>query len=46
MESLPVGKLSPELLESLSASYHIHDPTVIIGPKVGEDAAVIDLGDS
>ena len=44
--SLPVGKLDPDLLESLFASYHIHDPSVIIGPKVGEDAAVIDLGDS
>ena len=44
--SLPVGKLSPDLLESLFASYHIDDPTVIIGPKVGEDAAIIDLGDS
>ena len=47
MESrLPVGKLDPDLLESLLASYHIDDPTVIIGPKVGEDAAVVDLGDS
>ena len=44
--NLPVGKLDPDLLESLFASYHIDDPTVIIGPKVGEDAAVIDLGDS
>ena len=44
--SLPIGKLDPNLLESLFASYHIDDPTVIIGPKVGEDAAVIDLGDS
>jgi len=45
-DGLPVGKLRPDLLESLFASYHIHDPAVIIGPKVGEDAAVIDLGDS
>lgn len=43
---MPVGKLDPDLLESLLTSYHIDDPTVIIGPKVGEDAAVIDLGDS
>lgn len=42
---LPVGKLSPDLLESLFASNHIDDPSVIIGPKVGEDCAVIDLGD-
>ena len=47
MESnLPVGKLSPDLLESLFASNHIDDPTVIIGPRVGEDCAIIDLGDS
>jgi hydrogenase expression/formation protein HypE len=44
--SLPVGKLYPDLLGSLFASYHIDDPTVIIGPEVGEDAAVIDLGDT
>lgn len=44
--NLPTGKLKPELLESLFSSHNIDDPTVIIGPKVGEDAAVIDLGDS
>jgi len=44
--SLPVGKLNPDLLESLLTSYCIDDPTVIIGPRVGEDAAVIDMGDS
>jgi hydrogenase expression/formation protein HypE len=44
--SLPVGKLNPDLLESLFTSYRISDPAVIIGPKVGEDAAVIDMGDS
>jgi hydrogenase maturation factor len=43
---LPIGKLDSDLLESLFASYHIDDPTVIIGPRVGEDASVIDLGDS
>ena len=44
--NLPVGKLAPDLLESLFTAHRIDDPTVIIGPKVGEDAAVIDLGDS
>ena len=44
--SLPVGKLAPDFLASLLASYHIDDPAVIIGPKVGEDAAIIDMGDS
>jgi hydrogenase maturation factor len=41
---LPVGKLSPDLLGSLLSSYHIHDPKVIVGPKIGEDATVIDTG--
>jgi len=42
---LPVGKLSPGLLDSLLSSYRILDPKVIVGPMVGEDAAVIDTGD-
>ena len=41
---LPVGKLNPDLLESLLSSYHILDPKVIVGPKIGEDATVIDTG--
>lgn len=45
VNKLPVGKLDPKLLESLFSGYKITDPTVIIGPKIGEDAAVIDLGD-
>lgn len=44
--NLPLGKLDPDLLESLFAGYHTPDPAVIIGPKMGEDAAVIDIGDS
>lgn len=44
--NLPIGKLNPDLLESLFSGYNISDPTVIIGPTVGEDCAVIDLGDS
>lgn len=43
--NLPIGKLRPDLLESLLASYQIADPTVIVGPRVGEDATVIDFGD-
>lgn len=41
---LPVGKLPPDLLGSLLSSYKITDPSVIVGPKVGEDSAVIDVG--
>lgn len=42
---LPVGKLNPKILESLFNGYIIKDPKVIVGPKVGEDAAVIDVGE-
>jgi len=44
--NMPIGKLNPDLLGSLFSGYNISDPTVIIGPTVGEDCAVIDLGDS
>jgi len=43
--SLPVGKLRPALLGSLLAGHAPKDPRVIIGPRLGEDAAVIDMGD-
>ncbi len=42
---LPVGKLSPKILESLFNGYAIKDPSVIVGPKIGEDSAVIDVGE-
>ena len=41
---LPVGKLPAELLGRLIASYGSIDPTVVVGPGVGGDAAAIDLG--
>jgi hydrogenase expression/formation protein HypE len=41
---LPVGKLPGELLARLIARYATNDPTVIVGPGVGGDAAAIDLG--
>jgi len=41
---LPVGKLPAELLGRLIATYATSDPTVIVGPGVGGDAAAIDLG--
>ena len=34
-----------EILERLFRAYDIRDPRVIVGPRVGEDAAVLDLGD-
>jgi hydrogenase expression/formation protein HypE len=41
---LPVGKLPGHLLASLIARYATTDPTVVVGPGVGGDAAAIDLG--
>ncbi len=45
MTSLPVGKLPTQLLEKMLASYAMDDPRVVVGPRIGEDAAVIDFGD-
>jgi hydrogenase maturation factor len=45
MKYLPVGKLNVAHLESLLASVKVSDPRVVVGPRVGEDAAVIDFGD-
>lgn len=40
-----VGKLPPDLLERLLSSVPIRDPRVLLGPRLGEDAALIDMGD-
>src|ERR671937_961798 len=45
MPFLQPGKLPPELLQCLLATYTKADPRVIVGAAVGEDAAVIDMGD-
>ena len=42
---LPVGKLPLEHLRSLLRHPPKHDPRLLIGPQIGEDAAVIDAGD-
>lgn len=39
------GKLPPALLADLLATVTNRDPRVIVGPGIGRDAAVIDLGD-
>ncbi len=44
-EVLPVGKLPLEHLRSLLKQPSKHDPRLVIGPQIGEDAAVIDAGD-
>ncbi len=43
--SLPVGKLPPEMLARLLAAAPVDDPRVLVGPGVGLDCAVIDLGE-
>ena len=43
--TLPLGKLSPAFLSELLDKYTTIDETVIIGPKIGEDATVIDQGE-
>jgi hydrogenase maturation factor len=40
----PVGKLPFKTLERLLRQNKIKDPRVIVGPGIGEDAAVIDTG--
>ena len=42
--SLPVGKLPPQMLQRLLAAAPVDDPRVLLGPGVGLDCAVIDLG--
>jgi hydrogenase maturation factor len=44
-ETLPVGKLDISFLSGLLESYTTTDESVAIGAKVGEDAAVLDMGD-
>ena len=43
--SLPVGKLPAATLQAILDRHAVKDPRVIVGPRVGEDAAVIDMGD-
>ncbi|MHC4455110.1 MAG: AIR synthase related protein, partial [Planctomycetota bacterium] len=45
MNTFRVGKLNINLLDELLSTFEVKDPRVIVGPKVGEDAAVIDFGD-
>lgn len=42
---LPVGKLRGAFMAELFARHVTLDGRVVLGPRVGEDAAVIDLGD-
>ena len=42
---MQAGKLPLELLSRLLGKIEIKDPRVVLGPKAGEDAALIDFGD-
>ena len=44
MASFEIGKIPHEFLEKLLTKVDIKDPRVVIGPQVGEDAAVLDMG--
>jgi hydrogenase expression/formation protein HypE len=44
MTTLPIGKIDPEILETLLSRYTKKDERVRIGAGIGEDAAVIDMG--
>ncbi|HZT45839.1 MAG TPA: AIR synthase-related protein [Gaiellaceae bacterium] len=43
---LPVGKLPGQLLSRLIDTYATSDPTVVVGPGLGGDAAAIEVGDT
>jgi hydrogenase maturation factor len=43
--SFPVGKLNAVMLQALLKKFPLRDERVIVGPKIGEDAAVIEIGD-
>lgn len=45
-DSFPLGKLPADLLAGLLATNPTDDPRVIVGPRPGEDAAVLDVGGS
>jgi hydrogenase maturation factor len=42
---LPLGKLPPDLLARILSRAPVSDPRVLLGPGVGLDCAVIDLGE-
>src|SRR6266511_3218050 len=45
MQSLPNGKLRADTLQAIFDRHPCTDPRVVVGPRLGEDAAVIDMGD-
>ena len=45
MDRIGLGKLPAKLLEELLARHTRPDASVLVGPGIGEDAAVIDMGE-
>ena len=45
VDRIGVGKLPARQLEKLLARHARQDPRVLVGPGIGEDAAVIDMGE-
>ena len=45
MPVFDTGKLPLQVLETVLKRNLIHDDRVIVGPRIGEDAAVLDMGD-
>jgi hydrogenase maturation factor len=45
MARFPVGKLPAEVLSRLLERYRLEDERVVVGARIGEDAAVIDMGE-
>ncbi len=43
-EVFHVGKLPMDLLQSLLERYRGYDERLVVGPRIGEDAAVLDMG--
>ena len=45
MLNIPTGKLPADLLRELLKKYATCDSRVVVGPGIGQDAAIIDMGD-
>jgi len=45
MSKLPIGKIHMNILERLLSKYTFSNNRVVVGSGIGEDAAVIDMGD-
>lgn len=45
MTSFPIGKVPNDFLRELWSQHAPQDPNVIVGPGIGHDVAVLDIGD-